>query len=122
MRRDIDLPLDPPVASESAAEAADHARDYEVRTWRDAVPDELLEDQANLHRRMSTEIPQAEMDGQEEEWDAARVRREEAHVQAMDRSYVAGGAVHRSTGRLVAYTTTGIGARRSGRTSGTPSC
>jgi GNAT superfamily N-acetyltransferase len=108
VRRDIALPLDPAVAAGLAAVAAEQARDYELRTWRDAVPDDLVEDQAYLHRRMSTDIPKAEMDWQEEEWDAARVRREEQRVREMDRSCFGAVAVHRPTGRSVAYTTVGI--------------
>ena len=108
VRRDIDLPLDPAVVAGLAAVAAEHAAEYELRTWRDTVPDDLLDDQAYLHRRMSTDIPKAGMDWQEEEWDAARVRREEQRIRAMDRSYFGAAAVHRPTGRSVAYTTMGI--------------
>ena len=108
VRRDIDLPLQPAVVAGLAAVAAEHAADYEIRTWRDAVPDDLLEDQAYLHRRMSTDIPKGEMDWQEEEWDPARVRREEKRVQEMDRTYFGAAAVHRPTGRSVAYTTVGV--------------
>ena len=108
VRRDIDLPLDPAVVAALAAAAAEHAEDYDLGTWRDRVPEDLLEDQAYLHRRMSTDVPMAEMDWQEEEWDAARVRRQEQHLQEMDRSCFGAAAVHRPTGRSVAYTTMGI--------------
>jgi GNAT superfamily N-acetyltransferase len=108
VRRDIALPLDPALVAALAAVAAEHARDYELRTWRDALPDDLVEDQAYLHRRMSTDIPKAEMDWQEEEWDAARVRREEQRTRDMDRRCVGAVAVHRPTGRSVAYTTMGV--------------
>lgn len=108
VRRDIALPLEPSVVTGLAAVSAEDATDYDVRTWRDEVPEELLEDQAHLHRRMSTDVPTAELDYQEEEWDAARVRREEARVRAMDRTTFSAGAVHRPTGRLVAYTTVGV--------------
>ena len=108
VRRDIALPLDPAVVSGLAAVAAEHAADYDLRTWRDVVPDDLVEDQAHLHRRMSTDVPMAGMDWQEEEWDAARVRREEQLVREMGRSCFAAAAIHRSTGRSVAYTTMGI--------------
>ena len=108
VRRDIDLPLDPAVVAGLAAVAAEHAADYELRTWRDSVPDDLLDDQAYLHRRMSTDIPKAEMDWQEEEWDASRVRRQESRIREMDRSYFGAAAIHRPTGRSVAFTTMGI--------------
>ena len=104
VRRDVDLPLDPAVVAGLTAVAAEHAADYEIRTWRDVVPDDLLADQAYLHRRMSTDVPMAEMDWQEEEWDPARIRREEERIREMDRSYVAAAAIHRPTGRSVAFT------------------
>ena len=108
IRRDIDLPIDPAVVAGLAAVAAEHAGDYEIRTWRDGVPDDLLEDQAYLLRRMSTDIPKAEMDWHEEEWDVARVRREEQRAHEMDRTFFGATAVHRPTGRSVAYTTVGV--------------
>ena len=108
VRRDIDLPLDPAVVSGLAAVAAEHAADYEIRTWRDAVPDDLVEDQAYLSRRMSTDVPMAGMDWQEEEWDVARIRRKEQQVQEMDRTFFGATAVHKPTGRSVAYTTMGV--------------
>ena len=108
VRRDIELPLDPAVVAGLAAVAAEHAADYALRTWRDAVPDDLLEDQAHLFRRMSTDIPKEGMDWEEEQWDAARVRREEAQTQAVGRTFFGAGAVHVPTGRMVAYTTMGV--------------
>ena len=108
VRRDIDLPLDPDVVAAQRAGAAQLAADYDIRTWRDAVPDELLEDRAHLQRRLSTDAPLGGLDRHEEEWDGARIRRDEQQVQEMDRSYWGGGAVHRATGQLVAYTTMGI--------------
>jgi RimJ/RimL family protein N-acetyltransferase len=108
VRRDIALPLDPAVVAGLAAVAAEHAADYDLRSWRDAVPDDLVEDQAHLFRRMSTDVPLAELDWREEEWDAARVRRNEQDVQAMGRTWFGAGAVHRPTGRMVAYTTVGV--------------
>ncbi|CAN5202252.1 GNAT family N-acetyltransferase [soil metagenome] len=108
VRRDIALPLDPAVAAGLAAVAAEHAADYDLRSWHDAVPEDLVEDQAQLFRRMSTDVPLAELDWREELWDAARVRRDEHHVQVMDRTFLGAGAVHRPTGRMVAYTTMGV--------------
>ena len=48
---------------------------------------------------MSTDVPMAGMDWQEEEWDAARVRREEQLAREMGRSYFAAtiGAVPEQT-------------------------
>jgi hypothetical protein len=61
---------------------------------------------------MSTDVPKDQMDWREEVWDGARLRRDEARVQEMDRTYVAAGAVHRPSGRMVGFTTMGCRARR----------
>lgn len=108
VRRDIALPLDAAVVAGVAAGAAEDAAAYDLRTWRDAVPEDLVEDQAQLFRRMSTDVPLADLDWREEQWDAARVRRDEQDVQAMGRTFFGAGAVHRPTGRMVAYTTMGV--------------
>jgi GNAT superfamily N-acetyltransferase len=108
VRRDIDLPLVPAVVAGLEAVTATHAAGYDLRTWRDAVPDDLLEDQAHLLRRMSADVPTAELDWQEEEWDAARVRRREQQARDMGRTWFGAGALHRGTGRMVAYTTMGV--------------
>jgi GNAT superfamily N-acetyltransferase len=108
VRRDIDLPLSRAVVAGHEAAAATHAAAYDLRTWRDAVPDDLLEDQAHLLRRMSTDVPTAGLDWQEEEWDAERVRRSEQQARDMGRTWFGAGAMHRDTGQLVAYTTMGV--------------
>ena len=102
--RDLDLPVDPQRAAELEQTCAPYAVDYAIRTWRHRCPDELLEDRALLMRRMSTDVPLGEIDLQEEEWDGARVRRVEQCNAGMDRGFFSAGAVHRPTGRLVAFT------------------
>ena len=104
VRRDIDLPLDTERAAVLDAEVSPYAVDFDVVTWRDAVPDSLVDDLAVLHQRMSTDVPMADLDITEEAYDAARVRRHEALASAMGRALFGAGAVHRGTGRLVAYT------------------
>lgn len=47
---------------------------YELVAWTGSVPDELLADYAFLRRRMSTDAPMGDLDWEEENWDAARVR------------------------------------------------
>lgn len=108
LRRDIDLPLDPDRAAELEQRCAPYAEDYAIRTWSGRCPDELLNDRALLIQRMSTDVPLGEIDLHEQVWDGARVRRVEQRNAAMDRAFVSGGAVHRPTGRLVAYTDMGI--------------
>ena len=108
VRRDIDLPLDPDRVTGLARACREHAVGYEVRTWWDRCPDDLVDDCAQLNAAMSTDVPKDEMDWREEVWDAARLRRDEAQTQQMDRTYVGAGAVHRATGRMVAFTAMGL--------------
>jgi GNAT superfamily N-acetyltransferase len=108
VRRDIDLPLPASRVDELERACRPYAADYAVRVWRDAAPDDLLDDLAELMRQMSTDVPKDEMDWREEVWDAARVRRNEDLSRAMDRSWVGAGAVHVPTGRLIAFTVMGV--------------
>ena len=70
VRRDIDLPLDPGRSAVLETEIAPYAADFDVVTWRDAVPEHLLDDLAVLHQRMSTDVPMADLDITEEVFDA----------------------------------------------------
>ena len=108
VRRDIDLPLDPARVAELERTCRPCAADYAVRTWWDRVPEDLVDDRAELARQMSTDVPKDELDWREEVWDAARIRRDEDLALSMDRSHVAAGAVHVPTGRMVAFTTMGV--------------
>ena len=103
-RRDIDLPLPTDAVRALEAGCRPYAVDFEVLTWRDLAPEHLLDDLAVLHQRMSTDVPMADLDVTEEVFDAARVRRHEQLAQDMGRALFGAGAVHRPTGRLVAYT------------------
>jgi hypothetical protein len=75
-----------------------------VRTWVSSCPDDLLEDRALLSRRMSTDAPHGDLPLEEKDWDAARVRRAEALLRAQGRERLGAGAVHRASGRMVAFT------------------
>ena len=108
VRRDIDLPLDPARVAQLERACRPYAEEYAVRAWRDACPDDLLDDLAELHRQMSTDVPKDEMDWREEVWDGARVRRSEERTRSADRSLVGAGAVHVPTGRMVAFTAVGL--------------
>jgi GNAT superfamily N-acetyltransferase len=112
-RRDLVLPVDEarPATLEEAARAA--GPDYEVLTWRDRTPDDLVEDRALLGRRRSTDAPSGDVPVEEEHWDAARVREEEAAHVARGRTVLTGGAVR--DGRLVAYTELHVPLEQPGR-------
>jgi GNAT superfamily N-acetyltransferase len=104
VRRDLTLPVAPARLDALEAACAPYAQEYAIRSWRDRCPDDLVDDRAELGRRISTDAPLGELAWEEEQWDAARVRRREARVARSGRTSVSAGAVHRATGRLVAFT------------------
>jgi GNAT superfamily N-acetyltransferase len=101
-RRDLVLPVDEQRLSAVESEARAASRGYEVVTWRDRTPDELLDDRAELERRMTTDAPHGDLPVEEEHWDGERIREyEDSHV-ARGRTVLSAGAV--KDGRLVAFT------------------
>ena len=101
-RRDLLLPVDEQRLSALEADARAAGAGYEGRTRRDRTPDALLDDRALLSRRMSTDAPSGDVPVEEEHWDAARIREDEAAHAARGRTVLTGAAAH--GGRLVAYT------------------
>lgn len=104
VRRDLALPVPAERLDELERACAPHARDYRVLTWRDRVPDELLDDRAELARQMSTDVPLGKLSWGEETWDGARVRRREDLLSRQGRGCIGAGAVHVGSGTLVAFT------------------
>jgi GNAT superfamily N-acetyltransferase len=101
-RRDLLLPPDEERLSALEAEARRASAGYELVTWRDRTPDELLDDRALLEQRMTTDAPHGDLPVEEERWDGERIREyEESHV-ARGRTVLVAGAV--TEGRLVAFT------------------
>jgi GNAT superfamily N-acetyltransferase/RimJ/RimL family protein N-acetyltransferase len=80
--------------------------DYEIVTWVDRAPDDLVEDVATLVGRMSTDTPSGDLTFEPELWDTSRWREKEDDAFHSGRRRLAGGAVDRS-GRLVAFTDIG---------------
>jgi len=101
-RRDLVLPVDEERLSALEADALATGTGYDVVTWRDRTPDDLLEDRALLARRMTTDAPQGDLPVEEEDWDADRIREYEAVSLARGRTLLSAGAVR--DGRLVGYT------------------
>lgn len=106
--RDLRLPVDPARLDAIDEACAPYSVGYRVVTWQDRCPDELVEDRAALSRAMSTDVPLGELDWREEQWDADRVRRNEELVARQGRTFLAAGAVHERSGRLVAFTELGV--------------
>ncbi len=100
LRQDLRLPVEAAML-ESLTPALD-AREYVVEVAVDGLPEEWLEDRALLARRMSTDAPTGDIDLDEEDWDAERVRRQwntPSPIWAVESV-----ARHVPSGRLVAFT------------------
>jgi GNAT superfamily N-acetyltransferase len=104
VRRDLALPLDADLLAALEANCAPFAAGYRLVTWNDRCPDDLLDSRALLAQRMSTDAPTGALVLEEEQWDAARIRAEEALLQRQGRTLVAAGAIEESTGHLVGIT------------------
>ncbi|WP_248759568.1 GNAT family N-acetyltransferase [Pseudarthrobacter sp. SSS035] len=85
-------------------EASVRAAGYVLVGWSDTCPDELVTEYAVLKNRMSTDVPIAGMDWEAEDWDPARVRQEEQSNSRSGLQSQVAAALHRPTGKLVAYT------------------
>jgi len=102
--RHLRVPAAPSHLDRLEADCRAHAEGYRLVTWRDRVPDELLEDRLELLRRMSTDAPAGELALEQERWDERRLRRGEDLRTAQGRTMLCAGAVHEATGRMVADT------------------
>ncbi|KHK97488.1 histone acetyltransferase [Microbacterium mangrovi] len=94
-------------------EARKAAADYEIVQWMLPTPDELVDDYAWLKSRMSTDAPAADLDVDEETWDAARVRDHDARYVESGRAAQVTAARHVATGTLAAFNELVAGTDRS---------
>ena len=101
-RRDLVLPPDEEALADLEATAQEASVGYEVVTWRDRTPENLLDDRAVLEQRMTTDAPHGDLPVEEERWDGERIREYEAAHVARGRTVLSAGAV--KDGRLVAFT------------------
>lgn len=87
------------------ADALAHAGEaYELRSWQGATPPELRDAMAALHARMATDAPSAELEVDDERWDAARLERVEAEWADAGQTALQAIAIHRGSGDAVAFT------------------
>lgn len=77
---------------------------YQARTWVGSTPEDLVEGMARLRSRMSVDAPSAELEMEEEVWDAERVRAADQISQRSGRTQLTTVAIHRASGAPVAYT------------------
>ncbi|WP_454042682.1 GNAT family N-acetyltransferase [Cellulosimicrobium sp. Marseille-Q8652] len=78
--------------------------DYRLRTWADAVPDERVDQVADLFTRMSTDAPVGGVDYEEDPWDAQRVRTWVGQLRDKDYGFLMTVAEHVPSGDLAAFT------------------
>ncbi len=100
----LTLPLDPDaLEAHRATAAASAGPDYRPVTWRDATPDDRVDQLAALRTSMSTDEPTAGLEVGEEAWDAQRVRTADALALSRGEHLLTTAVEHVPTGRLVAY-------------------
>ncbi|NCT92435.1 GNAT family N-acetyltransferase [Cellulomonas sp. APG4] len=101
----LELPVDPALVTRLHDDAAARAgADYRLVAWTDRTPDAWVDDVTHLYTRMSTDIPSAGLDVEEEVWDAERLRAMETQIEASESGYLLVAAEHVPTGRLAAFT------------------
>lgn len=100
----LDLPVDPALCDRLAADAAARAAGYRLVHWQDRAPEEHVDDYAHLVTRMSTDVPTADLDIEEDLWDAERVRDSERETAERGHRTIVVAAQHVATGRLAGYT------------------
>jgi GNAT superfamily N-acetyltransferase len=104
LRRHLELPLDEGRRSGVAREVADAAAGYQIESFTAPWPEDAIEDQCELHRRMSTDMPSGEATLEEEVWDAARVAEQAALLAEQEITKLVAVARDGESGRLVAFT------------------
>jgi GNAT superfamily N-acetyltransferase len=103
IRRDIAWPRPEGELDRLWDEWSPFAADYEIVSWTDGTPEELVEARAHLSAIMPVEAPHVDIDVEAEHWDAKRVRIHEATTDRMGRDLLVAAARHRATGELVGY-------------------
>ncbi|MEV0285885.1 MULTISPECIES: GNAT family N-acetyltransferase [unclassified Kribbella] len=86
------------------AEAWTHADGYSLVQWRDAVADEIVEDIAALQSRLMLDAPSGDLAVEQQKYDTARVRRQEASELGRGYRSYSTAARHDATGQIVART------------------
>lgn len=99
------------------AEAEAAASGYRIVQWTLPTPDEFVDAFAWMKSRMVTDAPSADLEFDEEVWDAARLRRYEAGYLDAGRHMLVTAAQHVDTGELAAFNELVIGKDRTAATS-----
>ncbi len=100
----LDLPVGPAtLAVHREAAEAKAGTEYRVHTWIGPTPKRWLDDIALLSTRMATDAPSAGLEIDEDVWDAARIRAQEARAARAGRVHFTAAVEHLPTGQLVAF-------------------
>lgn len=86
------------------AEAWTHAAGYSLVQWRDAVPEEIVEDVAALQNRLMLDTATGDLAVERQVYDADRVRAQERTELGRGYHWYSTAARHDATGRIVART------------------
>jgi len=111
--RVLDLPADEALLRRLADEAATHHAGYEIRQFRDRVPDDIVDSFGRLIGLLNTEAPQGELHIEDEVFDEARIRADEQVFRASGRSKYTTVAVR--DGEVAAYSELVVPAHDPGR-------
>lgn len=104
-RRSLDLAaLDTARLDRLRAEAQAASSGYQLVSWTDPCPDDLVDDFAYLNARMSTDAPMGDLGIEAEHWDRDRVRQREATIRDQGRTHLVTAARFGRDGPLVAFT------------------
>jgi GNAT superfamily N-acetyltransferase len=101
--RHLNWPLEPGELARLEGSFAASVAHYEILSWREGAPSELLLALGAVRSRMPVEVPDAGIDAEEEHWDEARVRHHEHVVHEMGRDLLSAAARHRASGDLVGF-------------------
>lgn len=94
------------------SEATAAAEGYRVVQWSPPTPAEYAEGYAWMKSRMSTDAPAADMEFDEETWDAGRIAVHDARYTDSGRLLLVTAAQHIATGELCAFNEIAVGADR----------
>jgi GNAT superfamily N-acetyltransferase len=103
-RRHLILPIEPERLTALREEVERHTTGYRILTFTSPWPEEFIEDECELNRRMSTDEPTNDTTDREQMWDSDRVAKAETLRAAQGVRKLIAAAQHIESGRLVAYT------------------
>jgi GNAT superfamily N-acetyltransferase len=103
VRRDLPWPRPDGELDHLWLEWSPFATDYDIISWNDGTPEELVDARAHLSAIMPAEAPHVDINVEVEHWDAARVRIHETTTDRMGRDLLVAAARHRDSGELVGY-------------------